>query len=126
LLSAVLLERWPQVCRVKLTFANLATNRFVSTTKISMKCDVNWIPLRIRVCSRNNQPHLKVGLGISQTNADSQWNLVYNAFHRNLVVETKQFIGSTVNVIFSRQTGDQRSSKAAESKRQAIGNYFSE
>jgi len=25
----------------------------------------------------------KVGLGISRTNADSQWNPVYNAFHRN-------------------------------------------
>jgi len=24
---------------------------------------------------------LKVGLGISRTNADSQWNPVYNAFH---------------------------------------------
>jgi len=24
----------------------------------------------------------KVGLGISRTNADSQWNRVYNAFHR--------------------------------------------
>jgi len=27
--------------------------------------------------------HFKVGLGISRTNADSQWNPVYNAFHRN-------------------------------------------
>jgi len=26
---------------------------------------------------------LKVGLGISRTNADSQWNPVYNVFHRN-------------------------------------------
>ena len=25
---------------------------------------------------------VKVGLGISRTNADSQWNPVYNAFHR--------------------------------------------
>ena len=25
---------------------------------------------------------LKGGLGISRTNADSQWNQVYNAFHR--------------------------------------------
>jgi len=37
LLSAALLERWPQVCRVKITFTKLPTNRFVSTTKISMK-----------------------------------------------------------------------------------------
>jgi len=27
-------------------------------------------------------PVVKVGLGISRTNADSQWNPVYNAFHR--------------------------------------------
>ena len=62
-----------------------------------MKCVVNWILLRIRVRSRNTQPHLKVGLvisrtnedsqckvglGISRTNADSQWNPVLNAFHQ--------------------------------------------
>jgi len=61
LLSATLLERWPQVCRVKITFTVLPTNRFVSTTKISMKYVVNWISLRIRVRSRNTQPHLKGG-----------------------------------------------------------------
>jgi len=60
LLSAVLLERWPQVCREKITFTNLLTNRFVSTTKKSMKCIIKWIPLRIRVRSRNTQPHLKL------------------------------------------------------------------
>ena len=59
LLSAALLERWPQICRVKITFKALPTNRFVSTTKNWMKCVVNWIPLRIRVRSRNTQPHLK-------------------------------------------------------------------
>ena len=59
MLSAALLERWPQVCRVKITFTKLPTNRFVSITKISMKYVVNWIPLRIRVRSRNTQPHLK-------------------------------------------------------------------
>jgi len=59
LLSAALLERWPHVCRVKIMFTKLPTNLFVSTTKLSMKCAVNWIPLRIRVRSRNTQPHLK-------------------------------------------------------------------
>jgi len=63
LLSAALLERWPQVCRVKIAVKELPTNRFVCTTKKSMKYIVNWIPLRIRVRSRNTQPHLKVGLG---------------------------------------------------------------
>jgi len=33
------------------------------------------------------------------------------------VVETKRFVGSTVNVILARQTCGQRSSRAAESKR---------
>ena len=32
------------------------------------------------VRSRNTQPHLKVGLGISRTNADSHWNPLYNEF----------------------------------------------
>ena len=53
-------QRWPQVCRVKITFTKLPTNRFVSTTKNSMKCVGNWIPLRIRIRSRNTQPHLKM------------------------------------------------------------------
>jgi len=41
-------------------------------------------------------------------------------------VETKRFVGSFVNVILTRQTCGQRSSRAAESKRRALGNYFSE
>ena len=35
-----------------------STNWFVSTGTNSMECLTNWIPLRIRVRSRNNQPHL--------------------------------------------------------------------
>jgi len=58
LLSTALLERWPQVCRVKITCTKLPTNRFVFTTKNSMKYVVNWIPLRIHVHSRNTQPHI--------------------------------------------------------------------
>ena len=46
-------------CRVKITCTKLPTICFASTTKKSMKCVVNWIPLRIRVRSRNTQPHLK-------------------------------------------------------------------
>ena len=42
------------------------------------------------------------------------------------VEETKRFVGSFVNVILTRQTCGQRSSRAAESKRQALGNYFPE
>jgi len=42
------------------------------------------------------------------------------------VVETKRFVGSFVHVILTRQTCGQRSSRDAESKRRALGNYFSE
>jgi len=42
------------------------------------------------------------------------------------VVETKRFVSSTVNEIWTQQTCGQRSSRATESKRQALGNYFSE
>jgi len=42
------------------------------------------------------------------------------------VVETKRFVGSFVNAIMTRQTCGQRSSRAAESKCRALGNYFSE
>jgi len=47
-------------------------------------------------------------------------------FIKFFVVETKRFVGSFVNVILTRQTCGQRSSRAAESKRRAFGNYFSE
>jgi len=39
-------------------------------------------------------------------------------------VETQRFVGSTVNVILTRQTCGQRSSRTAESKRRALGSYF--
>jgi len=42
------------------------------------------------------------------------------------VVETKRFVGSFVHEILTRQTCGQLSSKAAESKRRALGNCFSE
>jgi len=63
---------------------------------------------------------VKVGLGISRTNVDSQWNPVYSTFHRF----TKQFVGSTVNVTLTRQTYGQRSSRTAERKRRALQNIF--
>jgi len=40
------------------------------------------------------------------------------------VVETKRFVGSFLNVILTWQTCGQRLSRAAESKRRALGNYF--
>ena len=59
MLSAALFERWPQVCRIKIMFTKLPTNRFVSTTKKSIKFVINWIPLRIRVRSEIPNPTLK-------------------------------------------------------------------
>jgi len=58
LLPADMLERWPHVWRVKITFTFLPTNWFVSTETKSMKCLVNWIPMEICVRSRNTQPRL--------------------------------------------------------------------
>jgi len=40
-------------------------------------------------------------------------------------VETKRFVGSTVNVILTRQTCGQRWSRAARGKRRALAFYFS-
>ena len=42
------------------------------------------------------------------------------------VLETKWFVDSFLKVILNRQTCGQRSSRAAESKRRTLGNYFSE
>jgi len=38
-----------------------------------------------KTADESPQQKFKVGLGISQTNADSQWNLVYNVFHRKFI-----------------------------------------
>jgi len=46
-------------------------------------------------------------------------------FIKKFIVKTKRFVSSFVNVILTRQTCGQRSSRAAESKRRAIENYFS-
>ena len=67
-----------------------------------------------------------MGLGISRTNGILSGIQFKTHFIEFFVVETKRFIGSTVHVILTRQTCGQRSSRAAESKRQALGNYFSE
>jgi len=47
-------------------------------------------------------------------------------FIETFVVETKLFISGSVNVILTRQTCGQRSSRAAEIERQALENYFPE
>jgi len=52
---ATLLERWPQVCRIKIRF--LPTNLFVSTRTNSMKCFVNWISANSHVRLNKTQPY---------------------------------------------------------------------
>jgi len=47
-------ERWPQACRVKITFELLPTICFVSTTTNSMKRLINWIPLNTHVRFEQN------------------------------------------------------------------------
>ena len=51
-------ERWPHVCRVKITFGLILTIRFISTKTNSIKCLVNWNLLRIHERLKNFQPHL--------------------------------------------------------------------
>jgi len=62
------------LCRVKRPSKScltlLPTNRFVFTTTNSMKCFANWIPMRIRVRSRNPDPTL---IWISRTVGQSYW-----------------------------------------------------
>jgi len=61
---------FPQPCSRALAAALPRQDHFCSTTdksfrfhkKNSMKCVVIWIPLRIRVCSRNTQPRLNKNL----------------------------------------------------------------
>jgi len=64
---------------------------------------------------------LKVGLGVSRTNAILSGIQFTTHFIDFFVVETTRFVGSTVNVILTRQTYGKRSSKAAESKSRALG-----
>ena len=52
-------ERWPQVCRLKITFELLRTICFVSITTNLMKCVVKWIPLNTHIVSKTPNPALK-------------------------------------------------------------------
>jgi hypothetical protein len=89
-----LLERRPHVCCVKITIT-IRMNCYTITN--SMKCLVNWIPLRIFVRSTNTQPHFKVGLSIlkwTQFLSRFQFTRHFIGF---VVVETKWFVGSNPN-----------------------------
>ena len=45
-------------------------------------------------------------------------------FIESFNVQTKRFVGTSLNVILTRQTCGQRSGRAAESKRRALGNLL--
>jgi len=95
-----ILDFWCQLVVIRFVKTLSKRRMFVSSVKISACWLLHrWIKfnkicwekrpaktrpnLRTSFCRRdlkNTQLHLKVG--ISQTNADSQWNPVYNAFHR--------------------------------------------
>jgi len=64
LLPATLLERWPQVCRVQITFELLWTTSFVSTKTNLMKCFVNWIPQNSHVRLNQTQPSVGEDLNV--------------------------------------------------------------
>ena len=111
-----ILDFWCRIEEIRFVKTLSKRRMFVSFTKISAcwllhrliklnkicweKRPVKPQPnLRTSFCRRdlkNTQHHLKVRLGISRTNADSQWNPAYNAFNKFLVVKTKRFVGSFV------------------------------
>ena len=66
----------------------------------------------------------KVGLSILERTWILSGIQFTTHFIEFFVVEAKQFVSRFVHVILARQTCGQRSSKAAESKRRALGNYF--
>jgi len=53
-------ERWPHVCRVKITFGFLLTYWFVSTTTNSIKCFVNWFHGESAFVREISNPALRV------------------------------------------------------------------
>ena len=69
---------------------------------------------------------LKVRSGTSRTNEILSGIQFKTYFIKFFLVETKRFVSSFVNVILTWQTCSQRSKRAAESKRRALGNDFSE
>jgi len=68
-------ERWPQVCRVKMTF-ELLTISFVSTATNSMKCLVDWVTLNLHVCFKQTPSLLSViprWILMKQRTSESLW-----------------------------------------------------
>ena len=119
-----MLERWPQVYHVKITFTALPSNRFISTTKNLMKCVVNWIPLRICVRSRFTQPQLRVQFGWfarafleeSSSQSISSNSSLWKRTNCSVVIQTWSSRG---------KSAASTQALAAAGKRRALAFYFS-
>jgi len=78
LLPATLLELWPQVCRVKITFELLRTTSFFSTKTNLMKCFLKWIPMNSHVHLNKPQVCLNISeclsCGILRTKKSSKFH----------------------------------------------------
>jgi len=70
--------------------------------------------------------NIKVRLGISRTNADSQWNPVYNTFHRIFCCGNEMIRRYFCKRHLDAANLRQALGRAAESKGRALGNHFSE
>ena len=73
--SVTMLERWPQVCCVKITFGPLPTNRFDSTKTNSMKslCKLEFTE---NLCSfEKYQPNLNNTKQHSSTKQNNTWSI---------------------------------------------------
>jgi len=143
--------RWPQVCRVKITFELLLTVCFVSSTTNSMKCLVTGFHWIRKIFSTNSNPTVRQHLESSKQNYSiiSFWAIIKaifthgrNGFGLNerayslksslqkhfiesVFVETNDLVRSGSNMILTRQTCGQHSSRVARSKRRALSWYLS-
>ena len=83
-------------------------------------CDLLWsLHVRVKVCLFVEDWVLSNIRGFCIV-VRRNWIQFTTYFIECLVVETIRFVGSTVNVILTRQTSGQRSSRAAQSKRRAL------
>jgi len=84
--------------------------------------------LKSTVMNCNSNPHNNHTDGGVGYISNERGFSVESSLHRffKFVVETKRFVGRFVNVNLTRQTSSQLSSRAAEGKCRALGNYFSE
>jgi len=146
-----MLQRWPLVCRVKITFELLLTDCFVSTTTNSMKCLVTGFHWKRTFVSTNSNPTVRQHLESSRQNyyiisfwailkaifshgrnrfglKERAYSLKFSLqkhFIESVFVETNDLVRSSSNVILTRQTCGQHSSRVARSKRRALSWYLS-